>query len=1320
MRIDISKSGYHIDVENKRNTNFAPINKSGGSLINYRRRLKESDSLQIRTPYIANGFNNNNILTNFQYNDNKTINFNVNNTDLSYLLSDNEILNINELKASPSTFPTINPGFTSSNIDLIENFSKYSNVTSTKYKKFKDHEYIENNTINYDLINGENQYNFLDSNLFEQISIDIELDNPNEVYLQNSAFIQGSEFSSNTLDTLQPDDNIVSTYTFSQRNISNYDFRKTVKEYSRLNTPFVMYNFTNQCWEYRGIPNPYQYFSDENNMDIYADNFENPAFSKYLAQFDNSDNTQLGLSTQNFGNFFNKYFINELCLTNNPINYLPVNDTTIDYTSNLSLPSSLFGFPHFEKFHMFNDNILKMSNYINKPMIIDKVTVSLNVDVQSEINSQLHFIELRNGLAASLNFYILNQYKLPNTSSFNITQPMSNNSVDSEFGFEKLIDVFTNSYTNFKHDVKKAMLDNPTQFALFDCKDKPINALSNDVRSNYKLINRILNHENLIYNNLINSDYVNDELVINDNIKYDYNQPNGLTKLNTDLTSFYQKNKNFHNSYLREIVTFGNVIFYSQGNTAGNNNDKTEIYTPSSIDLIKNNCDYFINTDIFDTYPQYSLPASQINYLDFSSATNNLPIKFTTYLKKPSNIENILNESVGLSSHNINRQFELYDNLNFFKFTEKSKNINNEWFEIYKKNKLNRTMSNAINTRSLINENSDLLSLNAIQKIKSKQLNNLANNHINQVIDNYNLDSSILEQSGSINIEKSSHFSPYIITPDNDLGFVFSFSPTLLPGIFKQVITLKKGKIKFTLHGHILKNNSIKPEITSTNVNQKNIIGEIITNNTFISNSYNSLSLKKQKILNIYDRIYTGSMCRYDSVTNFENFNIQNQIEKYQEYEYIKPYQILNQDNILINFTDYLLDLTPDILNVINLSSYFSNQIENKTRVLNNSFKRIVWNISYDDITNNFINTFPETYAKISSEGFILLIDTPAYEDYIFEIKIHSSNVTNPIPFRIKHQYNKKDSIFSAKNVDISPYFKNLETYRFIGQEDFSFKRIVERKIKNDESTLFLLKLNNNYIYTGSKLLNNLSILPYINCIEKNKKYLYDDKVSYEKIIKSILLKSEDIADFNTYKAYTIAKEISVYKNQKNSQEFINTVSNLGALKDLDVVFNLDGSEYDGKSYKEIYQAKYDYFINQGIFPILAAVLAIVAFGNVISELLVWNVTSVGDKRYLNQYFNTKKYGQFIDLIKQRLYTTMTTDTNNIEYVIEQSFINDENGNEITDLQDVRVTRNKSKYLRLTDAGFKIVNSKITSWDGIDFYNRVHIVYHDKNTVEFI
>jgi len=106
------------------------------------------------------------------------------------------------------------------------------------------------------------------------------------------------------------------------------------------------------------------------------------------------------------------------------------------------------------------------------------------------------------------------------------------------------------------------------------------------------------------------------------------------------------------------------------------------------------------------------------------------------------------------------------------------------------------------------------------------------------------------------------------------------------------------------------------------------------------------------------------------------------------------------------------------------------------------------------------------------------------------------------------------------------------------------------------------------------------------------------------------------------------------------------------------------------------------------------------------------------NKRYnFSCYYNNRKYGQFIDMIQQRLYTTEISlgikNIQTVEYVLEQKFINNVDGFELTDLNNPLIPRNKSKNLQLIDSG-------ITPWNVDDFFNLKHVAYNDAMTEIFL
>ena len=72
--------------------------------------------------------------------------------------------------------------------------------------------------------------------------------------------------------------------------------------------------------------------------------------------------------------------------------------------------------------------------------------------------------------------------------------------------------------------------------------------------------------------------------------------------------------------------------------------------------------------------------------------------------------------------------------------------------------------------------------------------------------------------------------------------------------------------------------------------------------------------------------------------------------------------------------------------------------------------------------------------------------------------------------------------------------------------------------------------------------------------------------------------------------------------------------------------------------------------------------------------------------------------------------------------MLEQKFINNINGVELTNLSNPLIPRNKSKNLQLIDSGFKSITSEgvITPWDVSDFFNLKHVAYNDEDTSVFL
>ncbi len=1017
--------------------------KSGNSLLNEKTRLSRQDS-KIKISYITNGYNTDNLIIDTKYNDNNTLNFN------SDIININNILDPTTI-ATPSTIHDIDT-IQANNIEIINKFTVKKDSIETKFNAFSDKEYSENNTLNQDFIKGEGQYEFLDSNLYEETAIDIELDVPVNALLEYSAYMQ-----ENDADT-------AFTYLFSKWDNSPYTFRNTNTElHPRTNSPFLIYNFEKNCFEARGWSRKTDGGFEGNTIEsIPKLNFNISPVTQNILITDN----------QNYADFKNNLNFNlknhNFTLTNTPINDLNVyNSSPIDIaetnnkitstdTNYLSVPTMQFGFPHFPAFHAFDNNLLSMSKYLNKPLIIDRVTVNLDVKLKSEISTiqESEDLYINDGLNFSLNYFILNSPKNKKQKQLNFLKI-------KPFALSQDIFINNDESINTIEDLQSIIS-------------------SNDLSFIFALFGRLQN--TIIYRKFFN-----------------LQNEDALDNIATDIS--------FH----KNIVSFGNIVFNAPNKNQINNDNSYTTSRTKILNQIQNN-----NSLLIDTFKLSNLTKSQLDdnkiYLDFEGN-----IRVNDYIKKSSST------TIDLASHNINHQLEFKANL--ISSEQSTVESSSQPLKVF-------TSQTTAANRNMLNEKLDGKDIsNALSFLESskdlgfrKTSKNLFDetflnqNNINQYyIENIKL--------GSNNFWKKSiqQFSPYVITPNDNLAFCFSISPTISSKLFKHACYLKKGKIKFTLHGYMKKNN-----------------------------------------------------------------------EKFQDYN-LKNLDIIGNDSIVID--DYS-------------------------------------NIGY---LTEYISTF---------------------YDRIFE---------------------------GTFNLNENP---------------------ISRKLDDTNTTSF------------SKILSGKSYIPYLKLFANNNslndEFIYDDKETYMYLIQKML--SSNISNLNPYKVYTIAKELSFYKNQRSEEEIaisIQNNTNINALKTSNQIYSAPG-QYENQTYAQIYDSIVADLTAAGTNALLAAILALIPFATLVSTDVIWDLLINGDKRYLNSYVVTKKYGQYNNFIEQRPYTTVINSTGKIDYVIEQNFINTDTGVEITDLNNV-ITRNKSKYLNLIDAGYKSITTEgvVTPWDAVDFYNRVHVLFND-------
>lgn len=1134
------------------------ITKSGASLLNERTRFFNNQNQQIRQPYIPNGYNsdnlittttdsNNNVRSTFAYNDENTINFNnLKYFNLKEYFDDNpnERNTLTQQLATPSTFHDldINTGEVLGNHDqreTLEKFLKKGNPVEIKFSAFNDREYAENNSINQDFIKGEGEYSFLNTNLYEETSIEIELDVPADALLEYTAKIQESDPGN--------DD---SYYTTSYVK-SPYNFRKTaLYQIPRKNSPFLIYNFDKKCFESRGyyarIGNNEDFEGKSENLikdikkipilDFMPVNTNNQLSGFKVVNVVNNNTSSVSLFQENIAdNLKNHHF----ALTNTPINHLD-SELKLNNYNYLTLPTLQFGFPHFPTFHTFDDNLISMKKFLNKNLIIDRVTIDCDIKVMAEISNNpdnpTEDLDCSDGLNFSLNYFILNNSKNVKDIGLNFLS-LNPQQYFKDFEINNPSDEFQflSQFDTVKHFTTK-LLDNIGYAGTI--LNRFVNSKQN-LKIHRKLWGNLWGEEGDLNRNSL---AITDMLTRRDEIAF---------------------NKN--------IVSFGNVLFHASNPQFINSiSNKKPVYTASKLirfQQMKNNNDLVI-----DTLADNILKSSQINdksdlsetslFLDFEDR-----IKINSYVKKAGSYPRYLN------SNNINYQFEIKSTLNSTQqYTLPlpglgltpdlltGENILSETTYNHTRNMLN----NKLDGKDLINAQSQLehdITKNIIARKTAKRLFKNLGKPAPFTDEEKDFYYDIYQASDLTNLHfnRTSNFSPYVLTPDDNLAFCFSISPTISPKLFKHSCHIKTGKVKFTLHGYMKKNNKIFQDDTNLkNLNQLNLNTVIVGDNSIINDEYNNLGYLSEYIDTFHDRIF-----------NNQNFQ------------------------------------------------HFSGEV--------------------DPLTQNrpVINT--------------------------------------------------------------------------------NYRSVIDSKIKSGKSYVPYTKLENNPFY----FLNEIT-----RKIEKSEEYIYDDFKTHTQVFDLILLKQSQIgSNFSEYKAYEIAKELTFYKD-KTQQNILLSNATAAASNNIFNLINDANTVIPNSNPAITYKAKFDEIVSQitaeqpSASQLGIRILAFIIFTSFLTQIPFNSIARTGYKRYLNSFVKLKGYGQFRDSFEQRLYTSSIDSNNNYNYVIEQKFINNVDGTELTNLGNILIPRNKSKTLQLIDAGFKSITSDgvITPWDGIDFYERKHVVYNDSLT----
>jgi len=671
------------------------------------------------------------------------------------------------------------------------------NTTSTK---------LLNNQSNK--IKAEEKYNIINSNQKKELQIEIELDTPNDLFLQYTAKSLEDDIIRSAYENVLDTD---SKYTFRKLTSNNEqkkyinpirnDIGTATRTFNRINTPFAIYNFNKKNWEYRGIAYPLIHMTNNYiNTSILSGKVSlidsNNYANRYLKKFTYANEAA---NITEFVNFFKKYFISQDPLTSTSTliskirpetnDNLLVDSLTGKYQNYsypiLSLPTELFGFPNHHKFHGFSDNLIKMNKFIEKPFVLNRTNFSTNIEVIGEFTSedQTYYEEAFN---ICLNYFIIKQTKL---HKFNIEtkwKPFVNKKIENTtFTYESDSDFDLKSLEINYDDINSSEYN---QFV--------IRKLSNN-----------LDHTDFTSNRLSNSNFYENDLNLNNKGK--------IEDLNTK-------------KYLREIVNYGNMLFItpsvlsiSESSTPKYN---TFSYKSSRLNslLLKNNFDEIKVLE----YPDHSNLLQNnnlISLLDYSGEIN-----VNSIIKNPIQINQNIN------AHLLNLNFDLPISNYFDKFS---------------------------GTRTLTD-------LSSGRQFNSNTFNILTESYDNDkfILQNVNIHYNIENEYALYQYQDmtTKSISQYVLYPDDEISICVSISPLIHPLKAKQLIKIKKGKCRISLFGHHLNDyNKTYDENRLLKNYKSNNFPNIIVGDIVNTNEYSDF--KELNYLNYLDKQYTKTVDFYNS-----------------------------------------------------------------------------------------------------------------------------------------------------------------------------------------------------------------------------------------------------------------------------------------------------------------------------------------------------------------------------------------------------------------------------------------------------------------------
>ncbi len=719
---------------------------------------------------------------------------------LSSNLIGNNRINIEKSMASPSEMDFLIKD--NSITKKIENFIEHKNYLENCIKPFKDYN-IKDDLIS-DFVTGDNEFFFIETNMKKETVIEIELDVPVDSLLEYTSKMQVQD----------QDDEYTYLFT-SWQNSPHYFRNSSLNIYlskNRTNSPFLLYNFKEKCFESRGWSRKTNNGNEGNPITEIPDlNFYSiPTTYPTITSFESfRDALRDNLKNHNF------------TLTNTPINDLKMQyydslpiDTSFtngvlvtNLQNNLSLPSMQYGFPYFPCFHLFEENLISMKSYINKNFIIDRVVADLDIQLQSETSADANEtdLDISNGLKFSVNYFILNNpnnnkktRKYLEISPFNFSNIINNDSLELSDEEKKINStVFSKIYSP---NIQNPKLQSLSIFR--------------------KLFKSRRQDENNTYD-----------------------------ALTTPITSTLTLDDI---SFNKDIVSFGNIVLFSPNKQTSFTENQSKEYTTNQeqeILRIKNNCDKFI-----DTFNLYGFNKDDLhNDLIFLDFDNHVTIN--SYAKKSSHT------NLQFSSNNFNYQLDFKSTLGIDskEITTAGVLLKLEASKFFKRNMLSRNQSG----KDMLNQHSVLGKKKNLTKSKSsinlfKNMKDASGVVLLDVFKKEYFKRDVNTYDTNFEVKKSTNFSPYLLTPNDNLAFGFSISPNISPKLFKHNCKIKKGKVIFKLYGYLQKDSEKINDWTNlTTQNQENI-NTNIAGNTFIENEKYNIGYLDEYTLTTLDRIYSG------------------------------------------------------------------------------------------------------------------------------------------------------------------------------------------------------------------------------------------------------------------------------------------------------------------------------------------------------------------------------------------------------------------------------------------------------------------------------